>query len=701
MSFNPEVRPDLVDRWLTKHPEDASKSLDSKELQKLGSSACGFREKITVFFKEKDPAAWYREKGEKLIEDHNTNIIKVKISKEPYNLSEQKITKVKNFLQDHHSIPADRVLSESSNQGDPLFKKLNLILEFENQLDKPWFEGMMSDQQIDQMLNTDSPENTNKMWTIVEVGKTIEQFKVDPYVAESMIKNIALPADFDDRSVAGIKELIKTIDQSKVSPDMAKSIIGSIATPGNFDDQSIAVIKELMTLTGKVHRSEIGKIMDISEVLFHNAENEPTTPQFLKDVGNSNGLRQSVRQLDPALIKDPLFASAMRNLIQDWQPLLSLPDDRFGSWMQAQTITKVEDLFALPDNFHDSQIKQLEDMGASKFADYVRDFTDAVQIEEVIKVCSSTKKQLEAAGLPHLFKRWVEGGEDTEVRAITYASEITKAVERYDSLSEGDKFRSFMRDPEHAGKGPTQAQKDFNSMQWNEVKKGFSAPIQQEVEATLADGKHYKEVESVQRELQLEKDYKATIKTTSKFDRLKQVFGADELTNVVQGAVEEGGEAGEKAVINLASMRATYHRYGLDKQFVEKANAFFKKEEIKSLSNTEKVERFLATEAGSEVRKLDQIRATFFEQPGMRQLYDSSTARFLTLKSPQEVVQRYSQTIPDEMNQIKDLQDQLVDRLTPPGATEDVRESIRATVQKNTEDALGRSIENKPLARAL
>ena len=108
---------DPVNRWLHKHPEviggrPATQSriisLDPKQLQDLGSSSCKWYQKILTFIREKgNPAQWFQSEGEKLVKEHNTEVIRAVLRKDPHSCLETRITDVTSFLQAHYSIPSE------------------------------------------------------------------------------------------------------------------------------------------------------------------------------------------------------------------------------------------------------------------------------------------------------------------------------------------------------------------------------------------------------------------------------------------------------------------------------------------------------------------------------------------------------------------------------------------------------------------
>ena len=121
------------------------------------------------------------------------------------------------------------------------------------------------------------------------------------------------------------------------------------------------------------------------------------------------------------------------------------------------------------------------------------------------------------------------------------AQDYEKAVDRYQKIGESDKFRAVLSDPKNAEKPLQTLQKEFNDLQWQEAKKEFSPPIQAKVSAAAEnEGKHYKEIPAVQL-------YFAATKQGGVLDRFKQFLGADELTNVIKGAVVEDSEQGESS----------------------------------------------------------------------------------------------------------------------------------------------------------
>ncbi len=677
---------DPIDRWLGKHPEVITYrtvtqsrviSLDSKQLQDLGSSSCSFYQRIRTFFREKNPAQWYQARAEQLVEKHNTDVIAAVLKQPPYQCSETRIGEVTSFLHDHHSIPLNRIL-ENGAMADPLVGKLNLILEFKDQLDKPWIKGTLTDAKVDEMLLDDSPQGTEHMKLIVEVGRKIEESKIDPKQAVNIMSQIAMPVEF-------------SLD-------------------------SVIVIKQLIDLCGRMHVKESAPTLEIAKRLHADPETRGMTSSFLHDIGQNNGLRQMMGQLKPELIQNPEFPNAVRELMGSWGPLLDLPDERFATWVQnrASNIQTLDDLKGLPGAFREEQVVRLREVGAHRMADGLKQVLDFKDIDEVPWILGSAKEKLELVGAGHVYNQMVasEGTPREVAESISRtAQEYKEVADRYQKMGEGDKFRSVVSDPKNANEPLKDLQNKFNSRQWEEAKKEFPKPIHDKVEAAV-NGTHFKEVPAVQL-------YYAATKQGGLLDRFKQFLGADELTKVIKGAVIEDSAASEAALTELVELRAIYQRYNLDTQFLQSINTYLERKEVKALPDSQKIAGFLAERAHiqTELRGLDMMRAKHFTPIGLDTLFDEFTAILIAekMKVPgatfpnvlKEIRAQYqtppyvARTLDEGMAGIINYQEQLVARLVPPDAPETARTEMRGIVQKNTETALRSMLGRTSLETAL
>lgn len=665
---------DPVNNWVAKHAGvDLKGALDSNQLRDLGSSSCKWYEKVRVTFRESNSSQWYQSRAEQLLEKHNTETIKAVLRQEPYSCTEERINEITSFLIEHHSISKNQIVNRNS-----LEKKLNLIIEFKEQIEKPWMKELLDTDAIDKMLVDDSPNGIEKMWRIVEVSQAVEQ---------------------------STSHLVKA---------KATEIFHVLAMTATFTDESVKVIKEFVRLSENLSNPEQDKMLDAVKTLFYDEHSSPITTQFMQDVGKYNGLRQMVHQLDPNMIRHPDFPSVVKNLVAEWPPLLDLPDEIFANWVQNQipSLKSTGDLAALPERFREAQVQRLMDLDATRMAAHYKRNLNAENMAEmgqIVSLLSPAKMQLEDLGLKETYKQLVEkegAPSDVAASAATYASEISQVAQRYRAIDESAAFISILKDKENGQEPLPSLQNEFHLRQWRKVKEAYPKPIQDQVEAAINTGSHHKEAATLQR-------YLAAIKPGGTLDRFKQFLGTDELTNVVTGVVVENTESGETLLGQLVELRSAYQRYQLDKQFLAKANAYFSRNEVKNLSDTEKLTGFLTQQGRvqTELRSLDQLRNAQFNQPGMDKIFDQYTGALIAEKMKdqkslfsevlKQIHTQYNKSIANDMDQIKIYQEQLVDRLVPANTSEEARAPTRAIVEENMIKSLTEMAEKLPLDQAL